>query len=552
VSQRSHSADTGTDVGSDFTVDNATILGQGQEFSARGQNEKLVEARFQIKIGSGTPTGTLEAELYATTGGSPATPTGSALATSEPVLASLITSTYQEVIFRFNDNYTLSASTDYFIVIRHADGGASDYFSVRGLATTGTDDGNRAEDTGSWTGYANDDLWFEVYSSPVWFDIAGEIFRGITHEIVYDTESGGPFTEKEVIFWGTEITYDNLSGSFTVGEYVKFEDASSGEVINGGKVLKDTGTVLTVALEDYSGSILANDDDITGLSSGATAEINVTITNDDKGGGEGWLWALDDNGADGDFYIQLFSGVAPVDGLPIEGRSSGATAAVDTTVTARTVSPEFIGQTTGTNLIGAYGVGFDTNDIGSSDKFFDLTNTQRTPPNNVTFGVTGLVSGQDRVLVGPRTGTSLNKAFLTLQNTLSGTSVTSIVCTGSIPTDTPQDGKTVNTRLRVELDTGIYRRVTYNSYTSATFTTDATDWSGSNQATAGNDIFPAYIDVLAGSDTEEYTAVYKGTDNNIFVRVRDGGGTPIKTFESDSAVFGSTSSSVAAIRQSDA
>jgi hypothetical protein len=107
-----------------------------------------------------------------------------------------------------------------------------------------------------------------------------------------------------------------------------------------------------------------------------------------------------------------------------------------------------------------------------------------------------------------------------------------------------------NTRLRVELDSGIYRRQDYTSYTSATFTIPSTSYTGANVATAGADLFVAYIDVLADAATEAYTAVYIG-DRNILVRVRDGGATPIKTFEG-SAVFGSVSSSIAAIRTSDA
>lgn len=556
VQQRAHIADNGTDVGSDFIVDNATILGQGQEFSARATTEKLVEMRFQIKIGAGTPTGNLVAELYDSDDASPAAPTGAVLATSEPVLGTLITSSYAEVIFRFNDNVTLTANQEYFAVIRHADGDASNYFHVRGLATTGSDDGNRAEDTGSWTGVSLDDLWFDVYSSRIWFDMPGEMFRGPTHEIVYDTESGGPFTQNETLFWGTQITYDDLSDTFQVGEYVKFFAGGTGDPINGGKVLKDTGSVITVALEDLSQN-LSDNDSFEGITSGATADIDVTITNDDKAGGEGVLLALDDNGVDGDFYIQLISGAAPVDGLPIEGRTSGATAAVDTTVTARPLQDVFIGQTTGTNLIGAYGVGFDTNDIGSSDKFFDLTNTQRVPPNNVTFTVTGLVSGEDRVLVGPRTGTILEQGQWLLSTALTGGGETSVVIkTGAeaspIATDTPANGQGANnSRLRVQMNSGIYRRQDYVSYTASTFTIPSTDYSGANQASIDNDVFIAYIDVLADATQESYTAVYS-SDRNIFVRVRDGGGTPIKTFEGDAAVFGAVSSSIAAIRTSDA
>ena len=459
--QRAHVVLSGTDTGTDYVVDNATIVGQAQSFTSRAVAEKLVEARFRLKIGAGTPTGPLTAELYATTAG--VIPTGAALATSEPVLASQIHANYAETLFRFYDNFTMVASTQYAIVIRHPNGGASDRFAVEGAAAGTVSGENKAEENpaATWTAQAAADLWFSVTGSPVLHGRAGELMRGIDFEVVYDTEAGGPFTENEALFWATQVTYDNIaSGPFVVGNYCNFQPSGGGTVKNGGKILKQTAAVLWVALENITGNLLDNDI----ITSGATtADLNVTIVDQDKNGGEGVLLALDDNGVAGDFYIQLISGGAPVDNLPIEGRTSGATALVNATVTARPISPEFLGATTGTNLIGAYGVGFEPADVGSSDKFFDLTNTLRTPPNNVTFTVTGLVSGEDRILAGPRTGSALNKSFLTLNTTLSGAAETAVVCTASIPTDTPQDGTGANPRLRVQLDTGIYRRIPYVS-----------------------------------------------------------------------------------------
>jgi len=64
------------------------------------------------------------------------------------------------------------------------------------------------------------------------------------------------------------ITYDNLSGTFTIGEEVQV-DAS-----NKGIVSEDTGTILTV--EVTAGSFSDNDQ-MTGQTSGATADVNVTI-----------------------------------------------------------------------------------------------------------------------------------------------------------------------------------------------------------------------------------------------------------------------------------
>ena len=697
IQQRAHVADSGADTGTNYVVDNATILGQGQEFTSRAVIEKLEEMRFRLKVGGGTPVGTVYAELYdsddaataaplpalaaaiaddggvftnqttaannattndmtllpvtpvvndayyfaasvhtlppwldlqigtagagtwtiaweyhvggsvwrplpkvvdGTTGFTAAAgwrrvswnrpsdsvattinaqgpfhyvrarvsaftsittqPLGTkahlALAQSESVLVSSLTSAYAEVIFRFEDNFSMNATQEYFCVVRNDDGDATNFVHVDG-ATAGADNGNRAEETpaGTWTGATND-LWFSVKTSPVQHARAGEKFRGIEYEIIYDTEAGGPFTEDEVIFWGTAITYDGLTaGPFQVGEFVKFGAVATPTVAkNGGKILKDTGTVLTVALENATIANLLDNDRITGLSSGATADINITITDQNKAGGEGLLLALDDNGTTGDFYIQLLSGQSPVDNLPIEGRDSQATALVNVTVTARSTKPEFVGVSTGTNIIGAYGIGYQAADVGPSDKFTSLDNTARTPQNKPIFTVSGLVSGEDRILVGPRSGTTLQKNQRTLNTTLSGAAELAVVVTAAIPTSgTPASGAGAdNTRLRVQLDTGIYRRQEYSSFTASTFTIPSTDYTGANVATAPRDVFIAYIDVLADATTEAYQAVHT-TDQDVIIRVRDGGTTPIKTVEI-SDTFGSSSKTVSITRQTDA
>jgi hypothetical protein len=72
-------------------------------------------------------------------------------------------------------------------------------------------------------------------------------------------------------------------------------------------------------------------------------------------------------------------------------------------------------------------------------------------------------------------------------------------------------------------------------------------------ATANQEVFLAFIDVLADATSETFTGVHTAAnDRDLFVRVRDGGGTPIKTFEGTSAQFLSTAQTVAAIRTPDA
>ena len=228
-----------------------------------------------------------------------------------------------------------------------------------------------------------------------------------------------------------------------------------------------------------------------------------------------------------------------------------ATAVLNT----RTVSPEYLGTSTGSNIIGAYGVGFVPGDVGASDRFTSLDNASRVPPNNVIFTVSGLISGEDRVLVGPRTGVALNKAQLATDTTLSAVTETLVQCSAAVPAGTPTSGTGAgSTRLRVELDTGIYRIVQYDSFSVNDFTITVgpdDDWTGINVSTFPKDVFVAYIDKLAGATEETYTAVHT-IDVDLLVRVRDGGATPIKTFEAQAAQFLATPVTVAAVRTSDA
>lgn len=262
-------------------------------------------------------------------------------------------------------------------------------------------------------------------------------------------------------------------------------------------------------------------------------------------GGTGQMLAINSTTNPTKMWIQLITGVAPTDNQTITGGTSGATCLVNITVTERTLSFPFCGASTGSAIIGSYGFGIEPADLSASDILFDLNNTQRVPPNNVTFTVNGLVSGEDRVLVGPESGGTLQTNQFTLNGALTTAGVTSVVVGSAIPTDTPTTGT-----IRIELDSGVFRRVAYTSYSGSTFTIGSTDFSGANQAANGNDVFISYIDKLAGSTSESFTVVYGGSSRSLFIRVRDGGVSPIKTFET-TGTLGSAGGSSTAIRTSD-
>jgi hypothetical protein len=246
-------------------------------------------------------------------------------------------------------------------------------------------------------------------------------------------------------------------------------------------------------------------------------------------------------------WIQLLTGVAPVNDMTITGGTTGRTCQVNLTVTSRGVSPVFLGQSTGSALIGAFGIGVEASDLTKDDKLFDLTNTLQVPPNLVTFTVYGLVSGEDRVLVTNAQGANIDFDQMQLATALAASGRTQVdVGAGNIPADTPQTGT-----LRIELDTGIYRLQSYTAHDgNRYFTIPSTDYSDPNDAAIGANVFLAYIDKLAGATSENFQLIYNA-DRTLFVRVRDGGGTPIKTFES-TAGLSSGGGSATAIRTSDA
>lgn len=242
-------------------------------------------------------------------------------------------------------------------------------------------------------------------------------------------------------------------------------------------------------------------------------------------------------------WIQLLTGVAPTDNQTITGGTSGATNTVNVTVTERPISTPFCGQSTGSAIIGAYGFGIEALDLSASDKVFDLTNTQKQAPNYVTFTVGGLVSG-DRVLVTNDQSSNIDYDQFTLNGALTGGSVTSVVVNGSIPSDTPSTGT-----IRIQRADGQYTRHAYTAWSGSTFTIGSTDFS-SNNASNGANAFISYIDDAASGATMSFTSVYSA-DRTLFIRVRDGGGTPIKTFET-TGTLGSSGGSTTAIRTSDA
>jgi hypothetical protein len=241
--------------------------------------------------------------------------------------------------------------------------------------------------------------------------------------------------------------------------------------------------------------------------------------------GSGQLLAVNDANAATKLWIQLMTGTAPTDTMVITGTTSTAYADVNGSPTERSLSFPFCGQSTGTSIIGAYGFGIEALDLSDLDKVFALDTFMYQAPNYVTFTIEGLVAAEDYVLVAPNDGGSIDLNQLTLAAELDQAGTTSVVVNEAIPADTPASGT-----IRILRVSGKYTRHPYSARAGSTFTITSHDFS-SDHAIEDANVFISYIDALADTAGElAFTSVYSG-GRSLYIRVRDGGITPIKTYE---------------------
>ena len=282
-------------------------------------------------------------------------------------------------------------------------------------------------------------------------------------------------------------------------------------------------------------------------------------------GGTGQMLAIDSPTAGTLMWIQLLTGIAPVDEETITGDISSATTSCETGITAvvdrvSTLKFPFAGTSTGSALDGGYGLSLETADLATTDKVYDLTNTQITPPNNVAYTCSGIVSGEDYVLTAPWDGSSttpegkpaIDTGQMLLSTSLTTDNITEVVVKNgtetAIPSDTPSAGT-----IRVVDDAGLHRRLTYSGWTGTTFTITTTDGNedflGNEATLTTSHVYVSYLDEDATSTSASFTGVYN-VDRNLVNLVRDGKATPIKEYIA-AGTFVSSDSGFSPIRTSD-
>lgn len=239
-------------------------------------------------------------------------------------------------------------------------------------------------------------------------------------------------------------------------------------------------------------------------------------------GGTGQILAIDSTTAATKVWVQLLTGVAPTHGQVLTGAST-ATVTVNTTVTGRAVSTPMCGASTGSSLVGAYGFALEYADLAVNDKITALDAVTRQPPNNVTFTVSGVLSGW-RVLVGPENGSGgLLESQLSNTSLLSGAAVTTVTVDEAIPANTPATGT-----IRIKRANGAWTRHPYSARSGtgpSTFTITSHNFS-TNNAAIGADIYISYIDDTASGSSISFNTIQSGGAQTLYVSARFGGTGP--------------------------
>jgi hypothetical protein len=383
------------------------------------------------------------------------------------------------------------------------------------------------------------------------FNRNAQKFTGINLNFAYDGESGGPFSEDEIIAWGTEIVYSGQTANLTLGEVVTFSPSGAkGRLI----YMDDNGAAGTLLFMMEGSTVPTAADTMTGVTSSGDGDVDTVV--DNANAGTALLCALYDNGLVGNLYMQQLTGLVPSDGQTVFGATSNAECDLNGAAVTRTINNQFPGVFTGTNFQTNFGLANNPTDAIVNDKFRNLLDVVQEPPNNQQGIVDGLEIG-DVVTAYPWDGAAYDVNGdaepdyneMVLAVALTGASTIIDVGTGNIPKNTPASGF-----LRVERDSdNNLDLIEYSAHDGDDeFTLVGT---APGNAAIGNTVMRALIDkeVITGTSLS-YTAVKDGAvSTQVAISVKNGGtlNGPIKPYPT-TATFGNGGFSVTASRISDA
>ena len=280
----------------------------------------------------------------------------------------------------------------------------------------------------------------------------------------------------------------------------------------------ETTTLYNIPGEMFRG--ITHAIDIGTPSGGTFAEGGATNLSWGSGATAGTAKVLANDTTSHVLYVQLLTGVVPGNAVTVTQGAVSATTAGSNAVVEKPVSAPFCGASTGSSLVGAYGFALEYADLAVNDKITALDGTTRQPPNNVTFTVNGVQSGW-YVMVAPYDAGNIDYNQLTLNGTLTGAAVTSVVVNEAIPANTPSSGT-----IRIKRADGSYTRHPYSAVNTGTKTFTITSHNFStNNATTGTDVFISYIDQAASGTSISFNTVQSSTQT-LYVEARFGGTGP--------------------------
>ena len=341
-----------------------------------------------------------------------------------------------------------------------------------------------------------------------------QLYTGNNLNFAYDGEAGGPFGQNEELAWGNVITYSGQTVNLALNEVVTFAPSGAkGRLI----YYDDNGATGTCIFDLEPGINPTTADTMTGVTSGGNGAVDTVTLASTVGTMR--LYALDDQGGNGNIYGQLTRGVAPANNQKVYGATSNASADVNGDPETRTINTQFLVTTyTGTNFKTNFGWAIDPSDAILGDTFPNLLGQPQNIPDNQQGIMDGLQAG-DAIQCHPWDGVTVDSKGrpvadldeLTLAATITqGVSTQVDVGAGNIPENRPQQGF-----LRVEKDSdGFASLIEYDSHDSDRFFEIV--GTAPFTATAGNEVMTAPLDKIATGPQESFTAV-KGAGNSQFV-----------------------------------
>ncbi len=148
-------------------TNNTALLNIGAGVTNQGIGQSMagtdnVPNKFTVELKKvGSPTGNAVAKIYAESGN---IPTGSALATSDPVdVEKLTTGTEEEVTFFFSTAVKLASGSNWFLTVEYSGGDVSNYIQVAYQSVGSYVGGNKATlATATWTAQTGEDVAFAI------------------------------------------------------------------------------------------------------------------------------------------------------------------------------------------------------------------------------------------------------------------------------------------------------------------------------------------------------------------------------------------------------